>query len=227
MKWIIPTKLYDFDFETHTFSAILVNVEYDIEEKWKELYFRDKPSGYMISNTGKVKKPDGSDSPLYYDKNGYTRFCLYIPKNHPLYKNERRIAYPYKTHRAVAELFLKNPNPDEYTIVMHKNDIPDCNFAVNLSWGSPQMNMDDKAISGRSRYLHGEEKPDSIFKESEVRKICDCIYKHNIRKSKQIIKYCGVENRDSKYINSFKILIQNIKRKHCWRYIISEYESKK
>ena len=224
MIYKIPTKLYEYDFEEKKFVPMMVDLEYDITEEWKELYFRDKPSGYMISNTGKVKKPDGSDSPLYYDKDGYTRFSLYIPKNLPVYKNKRRIAYPYKTHRAVAELFVVNIDPNEYNIVMHKNDIPDCNFAINLQWGTSQMNMDDKAISCRSRYLSGEEKPDSIFTEKDVRKICDCIYKHNITNVDAIMNYCKIGNRSKAYIKSFRNLIHNVKSKHCWKYIISEYE---
>ena len=227
MIYTIPTKLYEYDVINDKFIPKIVNLDYDIQEDWKELYFRDKPSGYTISNTGKVKKPDGSDAPLYYDKDGYTRFCLYIPKNNSVYKNKHKIAYPYKTHRAVAELFVKNNDPNEYNIVMHRNDIPDCNFAINLQWGTAYMNMKDKTMSGRAYYLSGEEKPDSIFTEKDVRKICNCIYHDGIRKTEHILQRCNISNRSKAYINSFRNLIQNVKRKHCWKYIIDEYENGK
>ena len=221
----IPVKLYDFDFINKKFYAVLIDKEFRINEEWKDLYFRNKKSGYRVSNTGRVMKPDGSIAPLYYDKDGYTRFCLYIPKNNPVYKNKKRIAYPYKTHRAVAELFVPNLDPNEYNIIMHKNDIPDCNFAINLIWGNSQMNMDDKFISDRYVYLKGEEKPDSIFSEFDVRKICDCIYNKGISKNSDIIKECGYSHRDDVFLKSYKNLIKNIKQKHCWKYIIEEYEN--
>lgn len=223
MKYIIPTKMFTYDFYERRFKPIIIDQVYSINEEFKELTFRGKPSGYLVSNIGRVKKPNGEDSPLYYDKDGYTRFCLYIPKNHPIYKNSKRIAYPYKTHRAVAELFVVNPDPTEYDIIMHKNDIPDCNFYVNLMWGNSQMNMDDKHFSHRERYLRGEEKSDALFNEKDVREICECIYVHNIRKTKDVIKFLNKENIDPLLMISYKNLIANIRKKHCWKYIIKEY----
>lgn len=224
VKIIIPVKKLYFNYEKQYFDSYLEDCEFTIVEEWKELYFRGKPSGYMISNLGQVKKPNGEIAPLYYDKDGYTRFCLYIPRNHPVYKNNKRIAYPYKTHRAVAELFITNPNPTEYDIVMHLNDIPDCNYVVNLRWGSAQENMDDKKYSGRSKYLKGEEKPDSIFSEKDAKDICNLLYNENITKKSDIIKKLGYENRDSVFLKSFSNLIANIKRGHCWKYISDQYK---
>ena len=100
---------------------------------WRNVLFKDKKTDYLISNYGRVKNPKGEMSKLYYDKDGYTRFSLWIPKNDPKMKNAKPIRYPYKTHRAVAISFI--PNDDlRKSIVMHKNDIPDCNFVSNLEW---------------------------------------------------------------------------------------------
>ena len=223
-KYTIPFKYYDFDFINKRFYSVIIDRDVYIEEIWKELYYLNKPSGYFVSNTGKVRRPDNTLAKLYYDKDGYTRFCLYIPKNNPVYNNKKAIRYPYKTHRAVAELFCLNLDPNEYNIVMHKNDIHDCNFAINLMWGTSQINMDDKFFSNRYRYLKGEEKPDSIFSEYDVRKVCDCIFNKEIKSTNKIIKICGYENRDEIFKASFKNLIANIKKKHCWKYIIKEFE---
>lgn len=133
--WLSVKHLY-FNIDTNTYTSYLEIEVLNIEERWKELEFRGKASGYYVSNLGSVRKPDGSEAPIYYDKDGYTRFCLYIPKNNPTYKNKKRIAYPYKVHRAVGELFLPNPDPEKYTLIMHLNDIPDCNVYLNLKWGS-------------------------------------------------------------------------------------------
>jgi hypothetical protein len=106
---------------------------------------------------------------------------------------------------------------------MHKNDIPDCNVYLNLVWGSYQDNMDDKTNSGRAKYTFGEAKVEAKFTEAEVRKVCECLYQLNITKSKEIIKHLGYETKDESYLKSFKNLIANIKKRHCWVYISDQY----
>ena len=224
MIYPLPVINYFYDDKLKKYSSFITIVLTPIEEEWKVFYFRNKRTGYEISNMGRVRRPDGDIAKLYYDKDGYTRFCLYIPKDDPTFKNKKAIRYPYKTHRAVAELFVVNDNPSEYNIVMHRNDIPDCNVYLNLMWGTPKMNMDDKFYSGRSRYLQGEEKPDSKFTQQDVRDICNCIYNLDITTANEIIKHLGYEDRDPVFLKSFKNLISNIKRKHCWKFIIQEYE---
>ena len=75
---VIPVKEIYLNKKKNKFKTYLVYVRKLITEEWKELYFRGKPSGYMVSNLGQVKKPDGTISPLYYDKDGYTRGFVYI-----------------------------------------------------------------------------------------------------------------------------------------------------
>ena len=41
--------------------------------------------------------------------------------------------------------------------------------------------------------------------------------------SNDIIDYLKLDKNDTEFINSYKNLIANIKRYHCWRYIIDEY----
>ena len=195
---------------------------FSVNEEWKELSFRNKPSGYRISNLGNVIRPDGKPAALYYDKNGYTRFSLYIEKNNPVYHNKKAIRYAYKTHRAVAELFVENPDPEINTIVLHLNDIPDNNVYLNLKWGSYQDNMTDKILSGRERYLIGTEKPDSKYKIRTIRRICDLIYNEGVDKPSNIIKIMGYPEDISR--ESLRVLIKNIKSGHCWKFIRDEYK---
>lgn len=218
MVILLPVK-----YKTNNDSSYIINEYKIINEKWKELFYKNKPTGYFVSNTGNIKNRDGKLCNLYYDKDGYTRFSLYIPKNDLLFNNKKAIRYPYKTHRAVAELFVKNDNPDLNKIVMHLNDIRDCNIYLNLKWSNPLENMNDKKESGRSRYLKGEEKPDAIFTEKDVREICDLIYNKNIRKTKHIIDILNKSTYNKDYLKSYKHLIANIRKKHCWIYIINEY----
>ena len=212
----LPTKKYIINPKTKKFDSYLYLVKHEFDEVWKDFYFKGFKTGYKVSNLGRVEKPDGNMAKLYYDKDGYTRFCVYIPKGTNEFTKNKAIRYPYKTHRAVAELFIPNPNPEIYKIIMHKNDIPDCNIYLNLDWGTYQENMDDKLYSGHAKYLFGENKVEAKFTESQVRQICDCLYNLNITKSKDIIKYLGYDIKDESFLKSFKILIANIKKRHCW-----------
>ena len=223
MRIILPVKLYEYDFYTKSYDIVMVNKEVDIDERWEDVIFRNKRSGYKISNLGNVKKPNGDPAPIYFDKDGYTRFNLYIPKNNKIYNNKEKISYPYKIHRAVAEAFVENPDPRKYKLVMHRNDIRDCNVYTNLMWGDSQMNMDDKKASNRSHYLKGEEKSEAMFDEDIVRKVCECVYIKGMHYKKDIIKELGMSERSPEYLKSFKNLIANIIKKHCWKYIIDEY----
>lgn len=221
---ILPVKIQYYDYTNKKFANKIVDIPMDVEEEWDDVWYKGCITGYKISNLGNVMRPDGSPAKLYYDKDGYTRFCLYLPKNSPLVNNREAIRYPVKTHRAVALSFVDNPDPHRNSLVMHKNDIPDCNIWMNLKWGSPQENMDDKFHSGRSRYLKGEEKVEAKFTENDVRKICDCIYNKGIRNPHDIVRELSIPIDDAVYVKSYITLIHNIKRHHCWNHIIKEYE---
>lgn len=49
------------------------------------------------------------------------------------------------------------------------------------------------------------------------------IYK-NIRKKKDIINILGKSDRDEVYLKSYRNLIANISKGHCWKYISDEYK---
>ena len=56
----LPVKESYFDLKSGEFGSRMITKSIDIEEQWKEFYFRNKRTGYMISNLGRVKRPDGS-----------------------------------------------------------------------------------------------------------------------------------------------------------------------
>ena len=67
---------------------------------------------------------------------GYLRVRLYDGKR-------------YFIHRLVALTFL--PNPNNYPIVMHKDNNPENNRVGNLKWGTQSQNMKQMVNEGRQR----------------------------------------------------------------------------
>ena len=62
-----------------------------------------------------------------------------------LYKDKKRKMY--SIHRLVASTFIENPKPNEYGLVMHKDDDPSNNCVDNLKWGNHSQNNE-----GRNQY---------------------------------------------------------------------------
>ena len=94
---------------------------------------------YEISTTGKVKSKDR------YVKHNYGGLKLLKGKLRRLVKKGKYInidLYPtgkqVSVHRLVAEAFISNPN--NYPLVMHKDNNTENNNVDNLMWGTYSMN---------------------------------------------------------------------------------------
>lgn len=108
-----------------------------MEEVWKDIKgFEGK---YQISNKGRVKRntrfdnrnvilPEKILSP-YYNKGGY----LYIDFEVNGVKTRHAI------HRLIAQAFI--PNPYNYPIINHINEIKDDNRIENLEWCTHSYNL--------------------------------------------------------------------------------------
>ena len=102
-----------------------------MKEIWRDI--KNYEGLYQISNLGNVKNfKNNKIINGYYDKDGYKRICLYKKEN-----NEKKRYYPF-IHRLVAQSFI--PNPNNYPVINHKNEIKDDNVVSNLEWCTIKYN---------------------------------------------------------------------------------------
>ena len=96
-------------------------------EGFENLYEIDS-DGYVVSY--KRKEPRRLTGSV--DAHGYVRVTLTDGKGKQ---------YPYKIHRLVAEHFIDNPKPDEYTAIDHIDEDMMNNCHTNLRWCSISENL--------------------------------------------------------------------------------------
>ncbi len=103
--------------------------------------------GYHVTRDGKV----------YSNKLGsWVRKSTFISKTHNGRKGgyeyvvllDKGEQYCYSVHKLVALAYI--PNPNNYPIVMHKDNNRTNNRVSNLLWGTHKLNMKQMAIDGRS-----------------------------------------------------------------------------
>lgn len=99
-----------------------------MKEVWKEIKDFNK---YQISNFGRVKNNFGKILKPQL-RHGYYDIGLYNKK----YKLSPKLI---KIHRLVAEAFL--PNPNNYSIVNHKDENKTNNNVNNLEWCTQKYNV--------------------------------------------------------------------------------------
>jgi hypothetical protein len=163
---------------------------------------------YEISNMGNVRSLDkqvgcrGGTTRCLKGKllvggtypNGY-KFVGLTNKN-----NKRR---NHLLHRLVAAAFIGNPK--RLPIVLHRDDNPANNKAINLRWGTQQQNIDD--MISKERHAFGSKIGNSVLSERQVRAIKLAMTK-------------GVTNRAlaQKY-NVHEMSISRIKRGKVWNHV--------
>lgn len=104
-----------------------------MEEIWKDI--EGYEGRYMVSNLGRVKsmkyRHHNKVEILKEDfKFGYKRVCLFNKDG----KRKRM-----RVHRIVAKAFV--PNPNNYSIINHKDENKENNRADNLEWCTQKYNI--------------------------------------------------------------------------------------
>ena len=120
-------------------------------EKWKDI--KGYEGLYQVSNTGKIKRLKTIIDAPYMKDSGYRT----IPEKE--LKPQMRGKYKkvslckngnvevFQLHRVIALAFISNPN--NYPIVLHRDDNPLNNTIDNLMWGTTSMNSKQAYENGR------------------------------------------------------------------------------
>jgi hypothetical protein len=127
-----------------------------MREEWK-LY----KGVILISNFGNMMSPLGESRKATKNDRGY-----YIFNVSGCIKNQR-------LHRAVAELFLPNPNPDVFTDVNHKDGNKANNAVSNLEWCTRSENIQHAYNTGLREQPKGEVSPNAKITLEQAQWIYD------------------------------------------------------
>lgn len=113
-------------------------------EHWKKI---EGFENYSISDCGRVRNDKKNKILNFGIINGYHKVMIY---NGGGYKN-------FLVHRLVAQAFI--PNPNNYPIINHKNEIRSDNCVENLEWCTHEYNNNYGTIIERNTLSQPKRKP--------------------------------------------------------------------
>lgn len=123
-------------------------------EIWKDYVYN-----YQVSNYGRIKnKITNKVIKLFVDGNGYLGCTVSLGK-----KNKKK---RIRTHRAVAELFIDNPN--NYPQVNHIDGNKQNNYYQNLEWCTNKYNIIHAHQNNLVRIIKGEQINNSKLTQKDV-----------------------------------------------------------
>lgn len=112
-----------------------------VNEEWRPIIITKKgilydfTGLYEISNYGRIRQ-------LNYNNTGKSEVLNLKPDNYGYiiaYLKKDGKGQGFRVHRIVAEAFI--PNPNNYPIINHKNEIKDDNRVENLEWCTYKYNI--------------------------------------------------------------------------------------
>ena len=143
--------------------------DYLINLEWRPATYNYQPlENWYISENGILFNDVDGKIKYGHDNVKGKDFHLRVSIKHKL----------YYVSKIVAEAFVKNDKPEVNTVVRHLNDDPHDTHYSNLMWGTSQENTYDGILNGKIKYdadriyTSGENHPQSLLTEKQVRKIC-------------------------------------------------------
>lgn len=151
-------------------------------ERWKQI----GSTQYWISNKGRLITTAwrGSSRQKFFTPTidqGYYRTVLVI----------NGVNHSVRIHRLVAAHFVKNPKPDLYDEINHKDFNKLNNVSSNLEWTTKLGNIQHAINGGRMRPQLGSKNGFSKLTEQQVAKIRS-LFKPHVYTRKRLAKEFGV-----------------------------------
>ena len=120
-------------------------VYFFMQEIWKKVTIEPFSEYYEVSNLGRVRSID-REVRAYNCKRSYEVKGIMLKQKTnkggykcvDVYANGKRKSF--RVHRLVALAFVENPNPEEYSIINHKDENKQNNAYTNLEWCTVQYN---------------------------------------------------------------------------------------
>jgi len=156
---------------------------------------------YEVSNFGKVRSVDryvnnhkgeralrkGKVLTDTLDDKGYVRYTFRMGKSKKMKRG----------HRLVAEAFI--PNPNQYTIINHKDGNKANNHISNLEWCTHRQNSQHAESMGLVNHVKGSKHHKATTTEDDVRKMRRLYAKGN-HTQKQIAEIFSINPNTIKHI---------------------------
>lgn len=160
-----------------------------------------KPYFKVSINSQVIWASTGTKLSPYKDKDGYVRYS---------YRKDGK-TYHVAAHRAVAEVFVNNPRPNDYNQVNHINGVKDDNSPSNLEWTNSKGNRSHAQFSGLHS-VKGVEHSQCNTSEDTIRRMCTLLE-------------LGLTHKDiSEQLNIPRYQITNVKTGKSRRHISNEYD---
>lgn len=127
------------------------------------IFFDGELTKYVVTKKGTVYNTEtGKPLKLKIDKKGYYKVTI----SHKNIKKDKRV------HVLVAQGFVKNPDPEKYTIVNHKDGDKLNPCYKNLEWTDHSGNMKHAVEHGLINFARGEKSGRAILTDKQVHEIC-------------------------------------------------------
>ena len=117
---------------------------------------------YLINEHGHVIDVDGNELPIYYNNGKYKTISITDDICHSF----------VMLHKAVAETFIPNPDPDRLNVVNHKDGNKSNCESWNLEWTTHRENLIHALKMGFRVPPKGEKNYRASYTDEEVHKIC-------------------------------------------------------
>lgn len=163
-----------------------------------------QPTKYVVTKDGRVfNTVTGHQLKWKTDTKGYYSVTL----------SENGIHQDKRIHVLVALGFVKNPNPDKFTLVNHLDGNKKNPYYTNLEWTDHFGNMKHAVEHGLINFLKEENAPRAVLNNKQVHEICKLMEDGNMSQ-REIAKYMDVD----------EYLVREIKLGNNWKTISSQYK---